>query len=288
MQKFEKYILIVLFIILSINGLHSQDSIEEGIKLYQDEEYEKARQYFLDKHDQNDKDAEINYYLGCSYLMLKDHDEAIGYIEEAVELDAENAEYHFKLGQVLGVKAQNSNVIKQAWLASQVKDEFEKALELDPTHLGAQIACINFYIQAPSVMGGDLNKARKLTKGLMLSRKRMAQSFLIDIAVKEENFKLAEEKFAEYDSTFNDSTDHYSFYNKYGYFLLKQKKYEKAISMFKRQVKLAPNEANPYDSLGDGYRAVGKIPEAIDQYKRAVEIDPTMESSKKNLKELQK
>ena len=58
--------------------------------------------------------------------------------------------------------------------------------------------------------------------------------------------------------------------------------------MFKRQVKLAPNEANPYDSLGDGYRAVGKIPEAIDQYKRAVEIDPTMESSKKNLKELQK
>lgn len=283
----QKIFIIVLLIIFSNTGLHSQNSIEEGIKFYQEGEYEKARQYFLEKHDQNENDAEIKYYLGCSYLMLNDHDEAIDYIEEAIELDEGNAEYHFKLGQALGVKAQNSNVFKQAWLASKVKDEFEKALELDSTHLGAQIACISFYVQAPSVMGGDLEKARKLTERLSRTDKRRAQSLMIDILVKEENYKLAEEKFTEFNSTFNDSTDHYSFYNKYGYFLLKQKKYEKAISMFKRQVEFAPNEANPYDSLGDGYRAAGKISDAISQYKKALKLNPEMKISEKKIKELE-
>jgi tetratricopeptide (TPR) repeat protein len=122
----------------------------------------------------------------------------------------------------------------------------------------------------------------------MQSRKRMAQSLMIDILVKEENFQLAEKKFEEYETTFNDSTDHYSFYNKYGYFLLNQKKYDKAIVMFKRQIALAPNEANPYDSLGDGYRAAGNISEAIAKYKKAFEIDPEMKVSEKKLKELQK
>ena len=111
---------------------------------------------------------------------------------------------------------------------------------------------------------------------------------MINILVKEENFTLAEDKFAEFESTFNDSIDHYSFYNKYGYFLLNQKKYEKAIAMFKRQGELAPDQANPHDSLGDGYRAAGKISEAIVQYKKAYELNPEMKVSEKKMKELQK
>ncbi|MEJ2545043.1 MAG: tetratricopeptide repeat protein, partial [Calditrichaceae bacterium] len=104
----------------------------------------------------------------------------------------------------------------------------------------------------------------------------------------DENFPLAEEKFAEFDSTYNDSTDHYSFYNKYGYFLLNQKDYDKAIYAFKRQVELASDEANPYDSLGDAYRAAGDTDAAIAQYKKALEIDPKMKTSREKLEKLQK
>ena len=207
MKIFKPNIMILAIMFLFHLTLYSQNNLEPGIKLYQDQEYEKAKEYFLNEHERNDKDAEVNYYLGSCYLMLKDHDEAIDYFEEAVELDKNKAEYHFKLGQALGVKAQNSNVIKQAWMASQIKEEFEKALELDSTHVGARIACISFYIQAPSVMGGDLDKAKKLIKEMSRSQNRMAQSFIIDIPVKEEDYQLAEEKFEEFDSTFNDSTE---------------------------------------------------------------------------------
>ena len=59
------------------------------------------------------------------------------------------------------------------------------------------------------------------------------------------------------------------------------------IEKFEKQVELAPERANSYDSLGDGYRAAGRKEEAITAYKKAVEIDPEFSPSKKNLEELQ-
>lgn len=47
-----------------------------------------------------------------------------------------------------------------------------------------------------------------------------------------------------------------------------------------------PDQANSYDSLGDGFRKVGKLKLAIEQYKKALEIDPEFEASKNNLEEV--
>jgi tetratricopeptide (TPR) repeat protein len=57
--------------------------------------------------------------------------------------------------------------------------------------------------------------------------------------------------------------------------------------MFTRQVKLAPIQANPHDSLGDGYRAAGMVELAMSEYRKALQIDPEFEHSRKKLKELE-
>jgi len=68
----------------------------------------------------------------------------------------------------------------------------------------------------------------------------------------------------------------------YGYFLLGQNKIDLAIEKFKKQVSLAPNNANSYDSLGDGYRAAKEYKKAAKQYRIAIKIDPTFKASKEN------
>ncbi|MFQ6113336.1 MAG: tetratricopeptide repeat protein [bacterium] len=55
---------------------------------------------------------------------------------------------------------------------------------------------------------------------------------------------------------------------------------------FEKQVELAPTEVNPYDSLGDGYRAARRLQEAAEAYRKALQIDPEFEPSKKKLKEV--
>ena len=48
-----------------------------------------------------------------------------------------------------------------------------------------------------------------------------------------------------------------------------------------------PDRPNSYDSLGDGYRKAGKLQLALEQYKKAVEIDPEFEASINNIEELE-
>ena len=136
-------------------------------------------------------------------------------------------------------------------------------------------------------MGGDIDKGKKEAEILTQLGSIRGKLFLLDIYVEEEKFELAEKEFENYHENFKEFKDNYIFYNSYGYFLIRQKKYDKAIIMFKKQVNLAPTDENTYDSLGDGYKAAGKLEQALASYKKAVEINPKFESSVKNVKKLE-
>ncbi|MFC1502295.1 serine hydrolase [bacterium] len=76
--------------------------------------------------------------------------------------------------------------------------------------------------------------------------------------------------------------------NIFGYGLLQEHKVDYAIAIFKLNVELFPDEANPYDSLGDGYLQIGDKQSAIKAFKKALEIDSSFSSSKEKLDELLK
>lgn len=76
--------------------------------------------------------------------------------------------------------------------------------------------------------------------------------------------------------------------NEWGYSLLKQKQEEKALEIFKLNVSLHPESANAFDSLGELYLKLGNKELAIQNYKRALELNPKKESAKKALEQLLK
>ena len=281
-------LIVITGLILFNSAIYADDHLEKGIQQFHERKLEQAKSFFEDVLDENEQDAEAWYWLGRTNLGLRDHDEALDCFDEAIDLDENNAEYHFQRGNALGIKTQNSMVIKQAWLAPKVLKAFEKAIELDPTHIGGHVGAANFYLQAPGIMGGDLEKAKEQAKILLELDEFQGRMLLIAIYQKEDKVDLAEKEFENFDLAHIDSTGNYGFYNASGYFFLRHKKYEKAIAMFKKQVEMAPDQANPYDSLGDGYKAAGKYNLAREAYQKALEIDPDFEAPKKNLEELQK
>ncbi len=76
--------------------------------------------------------------------------------------------------------------------------------------------------------------------------------------------------------------------NSLGYRLLGAEQVERAIEVFLINTEQFPRSANVWDSLGDGYRAKGLIEQAIASYRKALEIDPNFEASRRNLAELQR
>ena len=63
-------------------------------------------------------------------------------------------------------------------------------------------------------------------------------------------------------------------YNMIGYCQSALNNYEEAEKAFQTYIKLIPNNANPYDSYAELLLKMGKYDESIEQYKKAVEIDP--------------
>lgn len=74
--------------------------------------------------------------------------------------------------------------------------------------------------------------------------------------------------------------------NAFGYRLLNRRQVNEAIEVFKLNVEAYPRSANVYDSLGEAYMLRGDREKAIESYRRALAIDPTMESAKQALRRL--
>lgn len=63
----------------------ASDILEEGISLYERENYSAALAYFLSLPQESDADsAELAYYLGLTYAKLKRYDDALLYLEQVV------------------------------------------------------------------------------------------------------------------------------------------------------------------------------------------------------------
>jgi FKBP-type peptidyl-prolyl cis-trans isomerase len=74
--------------------------------------------------------------------------------------------------------------------------------------------------------------------------------------------------------------------NGWGYRLLSNNQVREAIEVFKLNVETYPNSANVYDSLAEGYLVQGDKQQAIENYRKALELDPKLESARRALSAL--
>lgn len=102
-----------------------------------------------------------DYEAGRASMRAGQPDRAERSFERAVEKEPRNGLYHLWLGNAVGQQAQSASVIRQPFMARRIKAEFERAVQLDPELLDARDGLISFYLAAPAVMGGDVNKARE-------------------------------------------------------------------------------------------------------------------------------
>jgi peptidylprolyl isomerase len=74
--------------------------------------------------------------------------------------------------------------------------------------------------------------------------------------------------------------------NGWGYRLLRDRQVREAIEVFKLNAEAYPRSANVYDSLAEAYLAGGDKQAAIENYSKALAIDPQLESARRALQAL--
>lgn len=135
-------------------------------RYFEQENFSKAKpifQAYLKDHPKHKKTRE---YLGDIAGYAKDWNTAIDYYEALVQEDETNANYHFKYGGTLGMKALSISRIRAATYIGDIKKHFERAAKLDPKHIEVRWALVEFYIQLPGIIGGSERKAIKYANEL--------------------------------------------------------------------------------------------------------------------------
>jgi tetratricopeptide (TPR) repeat protein len=150
----------------------------------------------------NRGDAESLNQLSRVYYAMERWDEAVKYGERAVALDPGDAMYHLWLAREYGRKAAEANPLSAAGLARKAKSEFERAVQLDPTNVPARVDLAQYYTEAPSIMGGGLDKARDQAAQVQKYDPGMAHLILARIAEKEKQYSQVD---AEYQAAIKNA-----------------------------------------------------------------------------------
>ena len=149
----------------------SQASKEKAEAFIAEKEYKSAQNEMLTFLESNPEDGEAIELLGDVYGHQKKWDEAIVQYKALTEKEPNNANFQYKYGGALGMKALSISKLKALGIIGDVKKAFLKAVELDPNHIDARWALVELYVSLPGIIGGSNTKALKYANELQkLSR----------------------------------------------------------------------------------------------------------------------
>ncbi len=179
--------------------------------------------------------------------------------ERAVNLAPDVAKFHRQLAEAMGVMAQRSNMLQQAFLARKFKKEIDTAIALDRKNVQSQRDLMEYYLLAPGLIGGDKKQAREVALGI--ARIDAAEGFLVEarLAAFERDRGRQE---AMLRKAVEAEPARYKARIALAQFYTKEKvNWEAAAEQAHEAVKIDPARVDGYSILATAYAARGQWPE---------------------------
>ncbi len=153
--------LILLFpvVCVSQNWQRAQDLIEH-------KKYAEALKLVSTVVSQEPGNLKALETLGDLHAQLLEWESAKNSYSRLIRLNPKNPEAHYKFGGSLAMIAQNCSSLNALKLLSPMRSSFETVLKLQPNHLEARWALLEYYLQVPFLLGGSESKAREYAKEL--------------------------------------------------------------------------------------------------------------------------
>ncbi len=189
------------------------------------------------------------------------HEDAIGFLEKAVELDPDFAmAYGYLAGSYswVGNTGARDEAIKKAKALSQKTTEKER-----------------FFIEANYARYIERNREKTLSivqQAVNKYPKEKDFHYWLGVLYRiEGEYDKAVE---ELNKALELDPNHGEAHNELGYAYLFMRNFEKSIEHFKKYASLNPGDANPLDSTAEAYFLMGRLDEAIAKYKEVFEVKP--------------
>ena len=136
--------------------------------LFQQGKYELAKSIFEQILKAEPKNYKAIEYLGDIAGQARNWDEALNYYKKLKNSNPKDANYQYKYGGALGMKAKEGSKFAALGMLDDVENAFLTAAKLDNKHIESRWALVEFYLQIPGVLGGSEKKAQKFANELLI------------------------------------------------------------------------------------------------------------------------
>jgi Flp pilus assembly protein TadD len=234
--KLKTHLFTQTFALLALAGSLSAapPDLERARALYQRTDYDGALKLLAPV---NPKTAEVHALMGLCYYMQAEAKKASEQLQKAVDLDPGISDYHLWLGRALGRRAEAATFVTAPVLAVKARQQFERAIELNPRNLEAISDLFEYCLEAPGLLGGGLDKAETLAK-------RMGE-------INPAEYHWAQARLAE-----------------------KQKQYRTAEQQLRQAAALSPNQVGRLIDLAKLLAKTGRFDESERTLRQAESIAP--------------
>lgn len=197
-------------------------------------------------------------------------------LKPCLERIPQSALCHLALGETYGAIAASGGMLKGMKYVGRVREELEKAVELDPRHFAARYDLNQFYLMAPGIVGGSADKAERNTTSFEALRPDAGPLLRTGIQLRNDELDrvsavlLAPDAFkaADLADGYRDALIGLGFRQ------LQAKQPAKALETFRRGRERFPDDASLCLGYGRSELENGQVDAAIDALRRAVELDP--------------
>ena len=247
MQRIRSVVLMLALVpvlaLCGCGGKAGAGPLTRAIAQFEAEDYQGAKASFEAMQLKEPESVATKYYLLRIALQTGELDTAVEGFEGLVETDPESSDYHYWLAQAYVAKLQAvKDMMQQAQLAGKVLSTIKKSIDLDPDNVSARRFLGGFYLNAPPIAGGSVEKARQQAEEIGQRDSVMGRSFTAAIH-------------------------------------LKLKEYDQAIAVFGEVAGLQPGEADPHFQIGMIQQTQENYAEAFTSFDRALAIDPEHRAS---------
>lgn len=206
----------------------------------------------------------------------KRFDAAVELAERCVQQHPNAARCHNALGDAVASKALSGGMMTAMRSAGRIRDAYQTAVSLDAQLPEARFSLLQYYLQAPAIVGGGMGKARAFADE---SAKLLAQDgplFLALVAVADKKWGEAERLVLSVKAATDSETAERQngLLQGLGFGLLQDKKAAESQRVFAQLQTRDPKSAVAVFGLGRAAQEQGQHAQAIGHYERAMALKP--------------
>lgn len=234
--------------------------VNHAVQLFDRGQFHEAEITLTDLQKREPGNAPVAYYLGRIALHQGHAERAMRHLYRAVTLNGDNAAYHYWLGRAYGELAKHANLFKRPYYATKTKDEFEKALAVDPKFIYARVALVMYTLKAPGFLGGSRQEAEQ--NAAIVAKQNPVAGYRAYGLIDEQDEKYSHAQ-KLYEKAISEAPDHPRPYRWLAGVYRLQRKYDKAFQIYKDRIRQPQSEwLARYDYAATALEAGQRLQEA--------------------------